>query len=200
MMDDDVTQWIRGLARNDEYAAQQVYERYFEQLVSLARKKLGDLPRRASDEEDIVVSAFHSFFRGLRAGRFPRLDDRDDLWRLLVTITARKAVAELRRAYARKRGGAAVRGESVFVDEQRTRHGIGQVLGRAPTPDFAVQVTEECDQLLSRLEDDSLRAIALLKLEGYTNEEIGQEMGCALGTVARKLARIRKIWAQENEP
>jgi ECF sigma factor len=37
-----------------------------------------------ADEEDVVQNAFHSFFQGLARGRFPQLNDRDNLWRLLV--------------------------------------------------------------------------------------------------------------------
>src|SRR5688572_16833726 len=86
-----VTRWVEQLAAGDRDAAQRIWERYFRRLVGLARVRLGDLPRRAADEEDVVLSAFDSFCRGAERGHFPRLDDRDDLWALLVTITARKA-------------------------------------------------------------------------------------------------------------
>ena len=199
-MDDDVTQWISQLAEGDELAAQNIWNRYYEQLVRLARRKLGDEHRRTADEEDVVLSAFHSFCQGAAAGRFPRLDDRHDLWKLLVTITARKAVAQLRREHAQKRGGGAVRGESVFIekDSSQGHGGIGEVLGREPTPEFAAQVTEQCEHLFECLEDEWLRVVALLKLEGYTNEEIARHLDCAPGTVERRLARIRKKWAKEG--
>ncbi len=98
-MSDDVTRWIRRLADGDELAAQRIWERYFEDLTRLARKRLAGLPRRAADEEDVALSAMNSFYRGALAGRFPQLSDREDLWKLLVTITARKATAQRRRHY-----------------------------------------------------------------------------------------------------
>ena len=90
-----VTRWVAALKAGDAAAAQPLWERYHRQLVALARRKLDASRRRAADEEDVVQSAFHSFFRGVARGRFPQLNDRDNLWRLLVVITARKAVDQL---------------------------------------------------------------------------------------------------------
>jgi len=202
MSDDEVTQWIGRLAEGDELAVKRIWDRYYERLVRLARKKLGDTNRRAADEEDVVLSAFHSFCRGAAAGRFPRLDDRHGLWKLLVTITARKAVAEMRRGHRQKRGGGTVRGESVFLapDASRPGAGIDRVLGQEPTPELAAMVSEQCEHLLAQLDDEPLRKIALAKLEGYSNEEIAGQLGCAPRTVERKLARIRQKWEGAVEP
>lgn len=198
---DNVTDWIHQLTQGDELAAQRIWERYYGQLLSLARRKLSRSRRRTADEEDVVLSAFNSFCEGVAAGRFPRLDDRHDLWKVLLTLTARKAAGQMRRERARKRGGGAVRGESVFRMGRGSKQnlGINQVLGAEPTPAFAALVTDECEQLMASLDDESLRAIALLKLEGYTNEEMAQELGCGLRTVERKLARIRDKWAREDK-
>ncbi len=96
----------------------------------------------------------------------------------------------------RSAGGGAVRGESAFITEDAVPGcgGIDQVLGREPTPEFAVQVAEQCELMIGMLDDQSLRVVALLKLEGFTNEEIARTLDCALGTVERKLSRIRKRW------
>ncbi|NUQ62216.1 MAG: RNA polymerase subunit sigma-70 [Pirellulales bacterium] len=199
MVDDEVTQWLGGLAQGDDLAVQEIWQRYCDRLVRLARKKLGDSSRRVADEEDVALSAFHSFCRGAAAGRFPQLDDRHDLWKLLVTITARKASAQLRRSHRQKRGGGTVRGESVFVrdDSSERGPGIDQVLGQEPTPELAALVSEQCEQLMNRLHDESLRRVALFKLEGFSNEEIAEKLDCAPRTVERKLARIREAWSGE---
>ena len=195
MSDDHVTQWLGPMAEGDPMAVQQIWEKYYERLVRLARKKLGDTSRRMADEEDVALSAFHSFCQGAAAGRFPRLDDRHDLWKLLVTITARKAAAQMRYGHRQKRGGGAVRGESVFAGaDSSDAFGIGQVMGEEPTPEVAAMVAEQCEHLLDCLENELLKRVALLKLEGYTNEEIADELDCAPRTVERKLARIRELW------
>ena len=202
MIDDDVTRWISELAHGDELAAQRIWDLYCQQLARLARNKLGNANRRVADEEDVVVSASGSFCRGVAGGRFPQLNDRHDLWKLLVTITARKAVAQLRREHAQKCGGGAVRGDSVFIEGESSGQpaGIGEVVGREPTPDFALQVTEQCEHLFECLDDERLHVVALLKLEGYSNEEIARSLDCALGTVERKLTRIRRTWSKEVQP
>lgn len=202
----DVTQWIVRLTDGDEVAAQAIWEEYFDKLVRLARAKLESVPRRVADEEDVALSAMHSFYRGAMQDRFPRLNDRHDLWRLLVTITARKAVAQRKRLQAQKRGGGNVRGESVFVrreelsgGSEENEAGIGKVLGEEPTPEFACQVAETCTELLDRLDDEELKTIALYKMEGYSNQEIAEELDCVMRTVERKLARIREKWELDRE-
>lgn len=199
-MDDDVTQWLSGLARGEESAIRQVWQRYYERLVQLARRKLGDASRRVADEEDAVLSAFESFCEGAAAGRFPRLEDRDDLWKLLVTLTARKAQAQIRRSHRIKRGSGRVRGESVFAHPAQSDEGLGlgAVLGREPTPELAAMVAEQCSHLLACLPEEQLRQIALAKLEGYQTEEIAAQLGCAPRTVERRLARIRECWQEAH--
>jgi len=193
--EDDVTRWISQLARGDESAAQRIWERYFDRLVILAREELDGLPRRVADEEDVVLSAMHSCYRRLAGGQYPELKDRGDFWRLLVRITAHKALDQLRSARRAKRGMGRVRGESAFDSPetpQRSR-GIEQVLGNEPTPELAALTAETCQELLARL-DDSLRAIVVYRLEGYSNAEIAEKMGCALRTVERKVALVRQRW------
>ena len=191
-----VTRWVGRLKAGDQGAAQHLWERYFRRLVGLARKKLRDTPRRAADEEDVALSAFNSFFRGVRQGCFPQLNDRDNLWRLLVTLTARKAFDQVREARTKKRGGGTVSGESGLHGTDSTTTGFEKILSKEPTPDFAAQVAEECRRLLDLLGDSELRAVALWKMEGDTNEQIAARLTCAPSTVERKLRRIRAVWAE----
>jgi DNA-directed RNA polymerase specialized sigma24 family protein len=190
-----VTRWIGPLQAGNEAAAQQLWERYFRPLVALARKKLQGKRLAVADEEDVALSAFDSFCRGVEAGRFPQLRDRQDLWRLLIVLTARKTAHVLRDQGRQKRGGQAA-GASPDADEVD----IEQILSREPTPEFAAQVAEECERLLDRLGEGPLRAVALLKMQGYTHEEIAAQLGCVPRTVDRKLQAIRKIWEQELAP
>src|SRR5450631_1794747 len=103
--DGSVTRWIDQLQVGDAVAVRQLWQRYFQRLVGLARKKLADAPRSMADEEDVALSVFDSLCRQAEQGRFPDLADRDGLWRLLVVMTVRKA-GYLRRHETRlKRGG-----------------------------------------------------------------------------------------------
>ena len=167
-----------------------------------SRTQLRVTARRAADEEDVALSAFDSLCRGAERGRFPELTDRDSLWRLLVTITLRKAHDLRRDEQRQKRGGGKVFGESALGNaaDSAAEAGLEQVIGREPDPELAAQVAEECRRLLGRLEDAALQSLALLKMEGYTNDELATQLDCGLRTVERKLRLIRQIWAQEVAP
>src|SRR5262245_17831545 len=104
-----ITGCIAALRRGDRDAAALLWDRYSRRLVDLARARLRAAARRAADEEDVALSAFDSLCRRIEQGRFPRLDDRDDLWRLLVVITLRKAIALAGREWRARRGGRGVR-------------------------------------------------------------------------------------------
>jgi DNA-directed RNA polymerase specialized sigma24 family protein len=192
-----VTRWIGPLQAGDAEAAQQLWQRYFGRLVGLARAKLRGAARRASDEEDVALSALDSFYRGARQGRFPQLNDRDNLWRLLVVITARKALNQKRDEARQKRGGARAEGEAA---PRKGDAELERVVGREPSPEFAAQVAEECQRLLDGLGDETLRVVALGKMEGRTNEEIAQKLHVAPRTVERKLSLIRALWEKEQRP
>ncbi len=196
-----VTRWVTALKGGDVAAAQPLWERYHRRLVGLAREKLRTARRRAADEEDVVQSAFHSFFRGVAGGRFPQLDDRDNLWRLLVVITARKALDQLAHEHAKRRGGGTLQGESRISPGPAgwDEAGIEQVVGDEPTPEFAAQVAEEYERLLDWLGDDTLRRVAVWKMEGLTADDIAGRLDCSRRTVARKLETIRIIWGGEPD-
>lgn len=168
-----------------------LWRQYYERLVRYARTRLGTLPRRDADEEDVALSAMKSFYRGWSEGRFPQINDPDDLWKLLLTITARKANKRIRYQRAEKRGSGKVRGESVFGDSAT---GLDEVLAAGPSAEEAEQIVSQCEEMLELLPDESLARIAVLKLEGFTNEEIADQLQCALRTVERKLFRVRLSW------
>ncbi len=196
-----VTHWINALRDGDQAAAREVWRRYFHALVRLARSRLRSKGRGAADEEDVALSAFDSFYAGMAHGRYPDLADRDDLWRLLVTIAGRKAVDLDQWESRQKRGGGRVRHASALAaSAEPGEDGLAQITGAEPSPEFAAIVAEECSRRLQGLPDESLRQVAQLKMEGYRNEEIAAELGCGLRTVARKLEVIRKAWQDEALP
>lgn len=192
-----ISQLLVDLKAGNAQAAQPLWDRYFERLVRIARRKLADRRRGADqDEEDAALSAFDSFCAGAARGRFPQLNDRTDLWKLLVVITARKAAAQLERRSARKRGGgwhALGAGDALGQGTP-----LDQIIGDEPTPEFAAMVAEEFQRLLDALGDESLRQVALWRLEGYSRDEIADKLGCARRTVARRLDLVRRIWSESE--
>lgn len=188
-----VTIWLDQLKQGEEQAANELWKAYYVRLVRLARRRLAGSKRRVADEEDVALAAFDSFCRGVKKGQFPRLENRDALWQVLIMVTARKAIDQLQFERRKRRGGGRVRGESAFEDPDRDRAGLGNIIGREPTPQFAAQVAEELDRFLVRLGEEGLRDLAILKLEGFSNAEIAERLECGVRTVERKLSRIRAI-------
>ena len=194
-----ITGWIDRLKAGDPVAAQRLWECYFQRLVGLARKHLQKRRPRAADEEDVALSAFDSFCRGAEAGRFPQLDDRDNLWRLLVVLTARKASHLLRDEGRQKRGGNVVALPEPTASSSADT-GLDRILSREPTPEFAAQLAEEYQRVLTSLGDRTLEAVVAWKIEGYTNEEIAQKLDCTPRSVYRKLCIIRELWERQVIP
>jgi DNA-directed RNA polymerase specialized sigma24 family protein len=192
-----VSRWIVGAKAGESVAVRALWQRYFQRLVCLARQKLAGTSRRAADEEDVALSAFASFCRAAEEGRFPELAGRDDLWRLLVRLTARKAVDQARREGAAKRGGGRAHGKSVLAEGDLSwdEDGLAQVIGETPTPEFAAMMAEECSRLLGQLDDD-LRAVAVAKMEDYSNQKIAVKLDCSVATIERRLRLIRSLWRQ----
>jgi RNA polymerase sigma factor (sigma-70 family) len=184
-----VSHWLDGLRAGDSLAAQELWNRYFARLTAVAEARLAKLRQEASGE-DIALSAVKSVMIGLRENRYPELQDRDSLWPLLVTITARKAISEQRRQLAKRRSRA---------DECRWED-VRDYIGVEPTPEFAIEIADELERLVRAMGDETLRHIVEKKFAGCTNEEIAQELGCSRRTVIRKLELIRREWRDHGDP
>jgi DNA-directed RNA polymerase specialized sigma24 family protein len=179
---------LHGTGSQADDAARLLWQRYFTQLVWRARARLESLARGAGDEEDVALSAFKSVCIGIAEGRFPDLHDRDELWRLLVVVTARKAVNHIRSELNAKHGG----GRVVSLDDEA----LAVVVGREPTPEETVRAAEACRQLLALLPDNQFRRIAILKMEGNSDREVASILGLGLRSVERKLLAIRTAWRE----
>jgi DNA-directed RNA polymerase specialized sigma24 family protein len=195
-----VTLWLLQLEKGDADAAQRLWEVYFGRMVELARMKLQGMARGFADEEDVALSAFKSFCRCAKEGKFPELRDEHRLWPLLMSLTAHKASDLLRHERRVKRGGRGVRRSFARGEPPASEPDCSRIVGREPTPEFAFQLAEDCQRLLDQLTDSILRSIAVWKMEGYTTEEIAAKLGCVPRTVERKLQVIRKLWGQEGTP
>jgi RNA polymerase sigma factor (sigma-70 family) len=184
-----ITILIGGMRLGDDEAARRIWERFSPRVAALARKKLPHWLRRIVDDDDLANSALCSVIMGLREGQFPELRDRDELWALLAWITVQKTRNEIARAARQKRLAP---GASTPVTDD--------IVARDLPPELIFRAAEQCKILLERLrkKEAILEPIAMWKLEGYTNNEIAERLGCSLSKVARKLTLIRKIWQTEN--
>ncbi len=172
-------------------AQEELWEQFFPQLVALARKRLSGARLAVGDEEDVALSVLNSFFAGASENRFPDLRGSDNLWRLLSWMTHRKAIDWLRHHGRQKRQSL---GESaLFHFEDGSQKGMAQIVDPNPAPDLEVMLIDELRLLVHRL-PDSMQKIATLKMDGFSNSEIADQLGCSLATIERRLKMIREIW------
>lgn len=199
--DDSTAMWLDALAEGESTAAERLWNDYYEQLVSMARQKLTASRRRVEDEEDLALSVLENFCRAASNGQFPKLSDRDGLWRLLFTIMERKAIRRVAKERRLKRGGGQVRGDSAFVKAgESVNAGMEQAaVARDPSPQEAVELAENVELLLDVLPDEPLRQVASGKLEGLTNDELAVQLDCSPRTIKRHLQRIRTIWLASGD-
>lgn len=194
--DHKITCWLSAFRQGTENAASWLWRVYYEQIVELARERLGQADKRVADEEDVAQDAFKSVFVGLSGGRYPDVLNRHDFWGLLVVVTTRKAINQIKHDRRLKRGGGRVRDEAAMSELDPAACGIDQLMGDQPTPEFLAMMCEHAERLFAAIGDELLAKVVVWKLEGYTNEEIAKSLGCSVRTVGRKLRAIRKKWLQ----
>lgn len=191
-----VTHWLSLLRAGDPQAPEALWDRYFAQVLRLAHQQLLGLRDRSHDAEDVALSTLNALCQAAQQGRLANVQDRHDLWRLLVTCTLNRA-RNLRLHENRLKR----RAELVAETGSRTDAGLGNVPSSEPTPEEAAQLADELRHVMQRLDAEDpthrLREVALLKLEGYTVEEIARRQQCARKTVSLRLSVIRGLWRKE---
>lgn len=193
--DEPITRWINDLRNGEDQAANCIWQSFCDRLLSVARNRLSAANRTVIDEEDIVLSAMKSFCMGVRRGRYPDLRNRDDLWRLLFVITTRKISDQI--AFQRREKRDARREISCRdVDANDDIPWSDIFVSNEPSPEFTAECSDQLRSLLERLRHEDLKRIAVLKMEGFTNEEIAAQLDRGLATIERKLRTIREIWSQ----
>ncbi len=191
--DPTVSDWLGHMKDGDGEALRQLWDRYFEKLSQIAAAKVSGFPARALGGEDVAASVFESLWDGAQLGRFGGVQDRHELWWLLVSMTRRKAASHLRKEGAAKRGGST---GAVSLDQHDGSEFL-ELLSREPQVDDVLVLQEQLDQLLTRIHDPKARKIAVLLMQGHSPADIAEEVDLALSTVRRKIRLIRIAWREE---
>jgi RNA polymerase sigma-70 factor (ECF subfamily) len=180
-----VDRWRSG----DEDAARELFDRYASRLVALARRQISQRLASRVDPEDVVQSVFRTFFGRVKAGKF-RIEEQDDLGKLLVRITVHKTLRKVEYHRAAKRDPR----QEVVND---SKDELMQVLDREPTPEAVVAFVDQLDHLLSQLRPEE-RQILELRFQGYSNGEITKKLGIYDRKIRRLIERVRGLAEQEG--
>lgn len=176
--------WINAVRQGDAVAAEHLWQRYFQQLMTQARLRMSNLDRGGYDEEDAAISTFHILCTKLQEGHYATLSDRDELWQLMLTVLIRKVGRRVKYQQAAKRTNG----------QPKSSPGAPSI-DELPAATNEV-ISEECFELIALLKDPNLEKVALLKFEGYTNEEIAHKLNRTRRTIQRMLNLIRNLWQE----
>jgi DNA-directed RNA polymerase specialized sigma24 family protein len=188
-----ITCLVPQLRGRDESAIEVIWRRYVDRIRNAARPVIVGLAPGAGDEEDVAQSAFRAFFEAAANDRLPPIASRNELWRLLLTFTRRKAVNRVRHEFRVRRGGGAKR-----IDDTGA---VNRACDSACPPVELVALQETFDDLMARLAatgDVRLEEVARLRLEGFANQEIAHDLGCTVRTIQRKLHILERLWNEHR--
>lgn len=171
----------------DQEAATELFNRFARRLGRLAATRLDGLVRRRVDPEDVVQSAYRSFFVRLNDGQFA-LSQWDEVWALLARITLRKCGRKSEHARAARRDATREVALSSSADDSC---GAWQPTARDPTPEEALALAETVESLLTGF-DEQEQEIVGLRLQAYSEREISTQVGRSERTVRRVLERLRR--------
>jgi RNA polymerase sigma-70 factor (ECF subfamily) len=176
---------ISALRGGDERAAREVFDANVGPLIALAQARLSRQLKRKLDAEDIVQSAFRSFFRRVQGGQFV-FDEAGDLWRLLSTITLNKLREKFEHYSAQKRSVAR-------EQSQLERHSEvdADLVDSGPSPEYDLLMDEAIGSLMQPLSEIQ-RSIVGLRLLGHPIDEIAAEVERSERTVRRLLEKVRR--------
>lgn len=195
---------LHGLQDGDREAMTELWARCFATMVGLAKQQLGSANRRSQDEEDVAAEVFTKLYFSASEGKLPDLNDRQSLWRLLVSMTRNVSIDQIRREHRDKRGGGRVHGHSISeLTDLNIPANSPQVfdnfVGEQPTPDSIAAIDDLIQKSLAQLPAEEHRQMLLLKLEGYTHAEIAEQLSIAPRTVERRMHRVRELLGEADE-
>eukprot|EP00913_Durusdinium_trenchii_P035333 g33063.t1 len=172
-------------------AARQIVDRYTRRLVNLARSRLSKRMRRRVDPEDIVQSAYRSFFRKAEKREFV-LNRSGDLWRLLAAITVNKALKRVEFEQAQKRDfRSEVSSLKGGTPSERLQECVSLAFDDEPTPEEAAVLIEEYSATMSQLSERD-RRILELRFQECSYEEIATAENISESTTHSELRASRE--------
>jgi RNA polymerase sigma-70 factor (ECF subfamily) len=182
---------LRLWQAGDESAAREIFERYFERLLALARRRISQRLASRVDPEDVVQSAFRTFFGRYKAGQFT-IQDSEDVCKLLARITVHKTLRQIAFHKAAKRDPSQEAGQGSDGQAQ-----LLEVLDREPTPEAVNAFVDQLDHFLKQLRPED-RQILEMRMQGYNSLEIAEKLGISDRKIRRLMERVRGLAQKEG--
>ena len=186
-----VSNWLKELKIGDQNAVEAIWNRYYQRVVEFAIQKMKMNPDRAVDGEDIAQLTMHRFCLNATSGNYPDLDDRQQLWDLLVVYTLNRIRKHLRECNRTKRSGM----HRVVFEFKRS-----QVLQDLRSPEAPTIMADMVQSWLDRLdrEDPSgqLKQIAIWSMEDISGTEIARIMKKRKSAILQQIRLIRLLWEE----
>ncbi|MCA9054096.1 MAG: helix-turn-helix domain-containing protein [Planctomycetaceae bacterium] len=180
MQEQDTRVVFRRVQEGDQAAAREIFDRYVHRLTALARGHLSASIRQRLDAEDVLQSAFRSFFTRAREGQYV-LERSGDLWRLLAAITRNKVLKKSEHHMQQRR-------------DFRRDHSAGEP---PELSDVQEAVSEDVLELMDEVENLSRQfsveqqQMIALRLQGVAIPDVAESVGRSERTVRRMLQRFR---------
>ena len=184
-----VSHWLRELKAGDSSAVDAIWQRYYQRVVEFAIRKMKINPDLAVDGEDIAQIAMHGFWLNVSSGRYPNLDDREQLWDLLVVFTLNRIRKHLRACNTFKRSGP----PADHLKFNRTQAIIDLKTPEAPTI-MADMVTYWLERLDREDPSGQLKQIAVWSMEDISGSEIARILKKRKSFVLQRIRLIRLLW------
>lgn len=182
--------------KNGEVDAQtEVFDQYVLRLLGLVRSRLSGQFARRIDPEDVVQSAYRSFFKGVDNDRFV-LENSGDLWRLLAAIAVHKLQRQIERNQAAKRSVKRENSVNLQLGDSQCELPIDGIADE-PSAEDAAALNEEVELLTQGFSEQQVRMFEL-RLAGSSIDEIAAELECSERTVRRFFDQKVKPMLQER--
>ncbi len=162
-----------------ESAAKELFDKHCERLLRLAKRRIGQRMSSRFDPEDVVQSAFRTFFTRVKNDEFEFANE-DDTFKLLVRLTVRKTLRRIQYHRAEKRNPEAEQGHHADGSEV-----FAHVASAEPSAEVEVALLDEFERFVGQLPTLD-RQVLELKVQGFSTVEIAER----LGTYDRKVRRI----------
>lgn len=189
------------MRQGDPEAIHRLVERYFGRLRKLSQERIRRGKPIYEDGEDIAIQVLTSVCRKVEQGKYPDLQNREDLWYLMIFI-AHRMVIDRRRS--RKNLSLQTSWEEAFVVKENTMQGALETIdndmdsfsNEDADSDFQLLEIIDCwQEMIRQIKDPVAKQVARLKLEGYSNREIAAKLDIVPRTVERKSELIEQRWS-----